>query len=137
MLGVNQHCRIWPSVVTQIVYFKMGKCKPGKADDIWEDRAYINLFVRGINFQWFIIPLVQHIAQKYTSLFAKAAQLPLEEWGLFFPSLLQGWADVKQRFTILWLRIIKASHTYWNVFRYVFCWRTTKEINNFWNFKEK
>lgn len=72
-------------MVTQMVYFKMGKCKTGEADHIWEDRAYINLFVKGINFRWFIIALVQHIAQKYTSLFAKAAQLPLEEWGLFFP----------------------------------------------------
>lgn len=87
LLGINQHCGIWPSVVTQMVYFKMGKCKTGKADHIWEDRAYINVFVRGINFQWFIILLVQYIAQKYTSLFAKAAQLPLEEWGLFLPPL--------------------------------------------------
>ena len=68
-----------------MVYFKMGKCKTGKADHIWEDRAYVNLFVRGINFQWFIILLVQHIAQKHTSMSTKAAQLLLEEWRLFLP----------------------------------------------------
>lgn len=108
LLGIDQHCRIWPSVVTQMAYFKMSKCKTGTADRVWEDRPYISLFVRGSNFQWFIILLVQRIAQTYMSL-CESCTIAGGKAGPFSPPALQGWADVKQCFTIWLLRFIKTT----------------------------